>query len=386
MPFSARGTGLVFFPDWGYIASFMTKRLSQLVLAGLLLLTAVIPARAQETLPQDKNAAVILVYNRVGEDLHPATNIAAEQFEYHIEELVNGGYNVMALPAIIEALKNETTLPDRTVAITFDTGHKSVLQNAVPVLAEHGLPYTVFIAADYADQGSEQYMDWNDLRRLSRDKLATIGIHTAAFTRLSGEPEAEIARQVNNARVKFREQLKQEATLFAYPFGEYDAAYRKYIAGQGFAAAFGQQSGAAWNGADMFALPRFPVTDTYGSAERFRMIASSLPLPVTEVSPDTSKLREEKPHVGFTIDERLEPQLGTLSCFVSGQDKPEMQVLGARRIELRPTKALEQERTRINCTLPGPRDDEDAPRWRWFGMLLTAGVVADARPDEIAAD
>ncbi len=39
---------------------------------------------------------------------------------------------------------------------------------------------------------------------------------------------------------------------------------------------------------------------------------------------------------------------------------------------LRPN-TLDQDRVRVNCTLPFVSEDGDPTRWRWFGMLLTVG-------------
>lgn len=340
----------------------------------LFLLFAALPAAAPAAgLPEDAHAAVVLVYNRIGEDEYPASNIRLEQFAAHIDELKSGGYTVLPLPAVVAALRAEKTLPDRTVAITFDGGYRSALKNAVPLLREYGLPYTVFVAPDHADQNVPQYMNWDDLRALSRDGLASIGLHPASYTRLDSLPEEERARQVNKARARFREKLGQDAALFAYPFGGYSLPLRDYIESQGFAAAFGQQSGAAWGGSDPFALPRFPMTEAYGDEDRFRMIASALPLPVADVEPADPRLATTSPPIGFTLG--FAPEGGAaekLSCFVSGQGAPRLQAAGSARVELRLEKPLSQERARINCTMPGPApaQADDDQRWRWFGMLL----------------
>lgn len=357
--------------------------ISAAILAFLLLFAALPAAAATDGLPEDARSAVILAYNRIGEDEYPASNIRLEQFEAHIDELKSGGYTVLPLPAVVAALKAEKTLPDRTVAITFDGGYKSALKNAVPLLRKYGLPYTVFVAPEHADQNVPQYMNWNDLRALSRDGLASIGLHPASYIRLDPLPEEERSRQINKARARFREELGQDAALFAYPFGGYSLKLRDYIESQGFAAAFGLQSGAAWGGGDLFALPRFPMTEAYGDEDRFRMIANALPLPVRDAEPADPRLATTSPSIGFTLGFVPESgAAGKLSCFVSGQGAPRLQAVGSTRIELRLEKPLSQERVRINCTMPGsaPAQADDDQRWRWFGMLLLppGGAQADA--------
>ncbi len=355
----------------------MKRHFLQFVAYILLLLTAQ-PAAGQSALhehhaiPQDKNAAVIFAYHRIGEDQYPETNLRREQFAAHIKELTSGDYNVLPLPQIIKALKNAEKLPPNTVAITFDGGHNSIINAALPLLEKSDLPFTVFISTDHIDRHTPHYMDWNDIRRLDKIKGVTIGLHPASYIRLNGEPEAEITRQINTARARYREELGKEPQFFAYPFGEYSEQYRSIIEKQGFMASFGQQSGVAYAGTDPYSLPRFPMTESYGGLDRFRLTATALPLPVTELEPKDPQLDTAMPSIGFTVDPAIADQRESVSCFVSGQQKPEMLFIGEKRVELRLERPLEGDRIRINCTLPLQAGDSyEEPRWRWFGLLLT---------------
>lgn len=343
-----------------------------LAMAGIcfVLWSALAPAAAAP-LAQDATAAVILAYSRIGEDEYPETSIRREQFESHIRELVAGRYNVISLPAVVDALRRGESLPPHTVALTFDGGHRSVLDNAVPLLKKYGLPFTIFIATEHAAHPSSEYLGWSDLRDIRRDRLATIGLHPDLYTRLYDRPDEEIARRINNARTAFRDQMGTEPDLFAYPFGEYSQSYRDIVEKQGFAAAFGQHSGAAFAGSDLYTLPRFTMTESYGGLDRFSLTADALPLPVSDIEPRDPVLSGPRPSIGFTVDPALKDRIAALSCFVSGQGRPGIEILSGSRIELRLAKDFDQDRIRINCTLPAvPEDNADNPRWRWFGMLL----------------
>jgi peptidoglycan/xylan/chitin deacetylase (PgdA/CDA1 family) len=345
----------------------MRKLLSYLYLAALLL---PFPGAARAAgISQDMAAAVILVYHRVGEDQFPDSNIGADQFAAELDELKTGGYNVMKLPDIVAAIREERTLPPRTVAITFDGGMRSVLEKAAPLLIQNNLPFTLFIAPGQASGASPQYMHWDELRRLARSPLVSFGLHPALYTRLQ---DKELLAQINSARAQFREQMRIEPALFSYPFGEYDLAFRNLIEKQGFAAAFGEQSGVLHPGSDIFAIPRFTVTEAYGGPDRFRMIATALPLPVTDISPADPQLSTAMPAIGFTLDKALVPAAASLSCFAADAGKPDMQFLPGGRVELRLARPFEDDRARVNCTMPAYKgvDNEDQ-RWRWFGMLMT---------------
>lgn len=345
------------------------KTLALQALTGLALMAA-LPAEAQSL---DPSGAVIFAYQRVGEDLYPDDNISKEQFAENIHELIEGGYTILPLPRIVAALRDKARLPDRTVAITFDGAYRSALENAIPLLLDNNIPFTVFFSPDQADSNTPQYMGWSDIRRLRKNDIVTLGLHTAAYTRLNDQDTAEIRQQVNKATARFREMLKDSPAFFAYPFGEYSKAYRDVITASGFTAAFGQQSGVAYDGSDLFAIPRFAITESYGDDDRFRMTASSLPLPVSDITPDDPVIGAENPPTfGFTVDGGQAKKLAQLSCFISEQGKPDMTIVGENRVELRAKKPFESDRIRVNCTMPGPapKPGEDQ-RWRWFGMLLT---------------
>lgn len=157
-----------------------------------------------DTSAYDNKSAVILSYQRIGEDHSPETNIRIEQFQSHIQELIDGDYNVLPLPRIINAIKEEKELPPNSIAITFDGGYSSILEHALPLLHEHELPYTIFVAANLLDN-IPSHISKSDIRKLRRNKLVTWGIHPASYIRLSGAQEEEIRRQINNAKAALRQ-------------------------------------------------------------------------------------------------------------------------------------------------------------------------------------
>lgn len=336
----------------------------------------------------DRTAAVIFAYQRVGESLYPANSISKEQFANHIKELLEGGYNVMPLPSIIAALKANSPLPERTVAITFNGGYESALDNAIPLLLNNNLPFTVFFSPDQPDSKNPEYMGWDDIKRLKKYNQVTLGLHPASYTRLTENSPNDIRRQVNNALTRYRQILKTEPRFFAYPFGEYTKEFRDIVASSGFEAALGQQSGVAYTGSDMYVLPRFAMTESYGDDARFRMAATALPLPVTDITPDDPYITTNNPPtIGFTIEPALASKIPQLSCFLSGHGKPDMQVVGNNRVELRVDAPFQAERIRVNCTMPGPepKPGEEA-RWRWFGMLLSVDLPGEGREDYATGD
>lgn len=329
------------------------------------------PGSVQSALDPDSVAAVIFSWHRIGEDDGSGTSLTPSDFEAQIRELVRGGYTPVSLSEIVSAMRSGHALPPLSVALTFDGGHASTIEKAAPLLLEKRIPFAVFFASDKADEAAPGYLGWDDLRSLADNPLVTLGIHPAVYARLTGMPSAEVARQINKARVRYREEIGAEPAFFAYPFGFTSAECRSVVEKQNFRAAFGQQSGVASSLSDPYLIPRFPVTEGYGDIDRFRMTARALPLPVRNVAPEDPFVSENPPSIGFSFDPGGGESLSRLSCFSSGQGRPKVEIIGDNRVELRFSRPFDNERVRINCTLPsGVADSEGEPRWRWLGFLL----------------
>lgn len=344
--------------------------------SAILGLSLLLAAPAQASIDADQSSAVVFVYQRIGEDSMPRSSISNDQFRAHINELKAGGYKVLPLPKIIEAIRAGEPLPQNTVAITFDGAYTSTLNNALPVLKDAGLPYTVFVATDMAD-GAPSHAGWDQLKSLNRDGLASFGIMPSAYAHMVGQTPAQNAALVNKAMTRFKQEMGEEPLFFAYPYGEYSAAVKKLLGDYAFKAAFALQSGVLHGKSDFLALPRFIMTDNYGDLDRFRLTANALPLPVGDVIPEDMVLKENPPMVGFTVTPEL-GSLSKLSCFASGIGKLELARPGSGRIEIRLTDPLQERRTRINCTLPDNTVIPGRPQsWRWFGVQLIAPDYGD---------
>ncbi len=328
----------------------------------ILLLCLPFHAFAQEDSASIK--AVILAYHRIDEPEHTESSLSFEQFAEHVAEIKRGGYHVMALPELVVAFKKAKTLPEKTIAITFEGGYQSIQKNAVPLLIENDLPFTIFIASESTK--IPNHLSWKDLQKIGKYKGASFGILPAQYKHISDLEQQEITRLINQSRSAFKENMGIEATLFSYPYGEISSTLKEISKNQGFKAAFGLHSGPADAQSDIHALPRFSMTENYADIERFQMITDTYPIPVTEQEPSHWKISEPLRQIGFTVQKDLESDLGNLSCHISGQAKPQIEIL-ERRVEIIPETPITAERTRLNCTLPV---EGTAKQWRWLGMLF----------------
>jgi len=306
------------------------------------------------------DSAVVLVYHRFGESENSQTNIRLDQFEAHLEELSKDKYNVLPLPKILNAIKSGEDLPAFSVAITIDDAFESGFAEAAPRLKARGFPFTLFVSTRAVERGLTGYMTWDQIREL-RDGGVTIGHQAHSDIHMAKAGKEAILTDINAANELFRKELGFVPKLFAYPYGEAGLATMSTIKELGFEYAFGQHSGVVHRTSEPYFLPRFPLSEDYGSEARFRLIANALPLPLSGITPRNPAPKRNPPPFGFTVDQSVE-SLSRLSCYHSKQGKVRTERLGSHRIEVRFPAPLNRGRSRLNCTLPGPDN-----RWRWFG-------------------
>jgi peptidoglycan/xylan/chitin deacetylase (PgdA/CDA1 family) len=326
------------------------------------------------------DSAVVLMYHRFGENSVPSTNIKVVQLEAQLEHLRTGGYSVVPLADVVEALTEGRSLPPRAVAITVDDAYRSVYDVAFPLLKASGFPFTVFVATDPVDQGLPAYMTWDQMRAMAAGG-ATYANHGAShdslIERRAGEDDvnrmSRVRADVERGRRRLSAELDALPGVFAYPYGEYDSAVAGMLRDMGYVA-FGQHSGAVGQGNDLRALPRFPMAEAFGGLSEFRTKVASLPLPVVTVEPWDPVVSTGEPRIEVTLGD-ADARLSELRCFVSGQGAVEVEWLTpAKRFSVGPSQPFGEGRHRVNCT--APRDDG---RYLWFSHPWIIRQIEDGR-------
>ena len=310
------------------------------------------------------NHAVVVMYHRFGDGRYPSTNTTIEQFEQHLEELAAGSYTVLPLIEIVDKLQSGEPLPDRAVAITVDDAFISVYEEAFPRFMQMGFPFTLFVATRSIDAGLRGYASWDQIREMQAAGV-DIGSQSHTHPHLHRIPLEGVRNEIEVSNRRFLEELGLVPALHAYPFGEYSPEVRDAMREAGFKAAFGQHSGVVHPSEHPYEYPRFTFNESYGSLERFRLAVNAMPIPVSEVVPESGVLVENPPLIGFTVEEGIEP-LGQLQCFATGMGAVKTIPLG-RRIEIRLPDAFNGPRGRLNCTMPVVQNGRATGRWRWFG-------------------
>ena len=109
-----------------------------------------------EGLQDMKPVVPILLYHHITEDAQ-ANAVSVDRFEEQIRTLSDAGYTSVSFQQLIDFVENGTTLPEKSVVITFDDGYVSNLSLAAPILQKYGMNATVFVIG--ISIGKDTYKD-----------------------------------------------------------------------------------------------------------------------------------------------------------------------------------------------------------------------------------
>jgi peptidoglycan/xylan/chitin deacetylase (PgdA/CDA1 family) len=108
------------------------------------------------------------------------------------------------------------------LAVTFDDGLASVAKNAWPLLAERGIPWTLFIVTGWATRGPQSIdgvlMHWAEIERMVANGAA-IGSHSVNHRNFSALTTDEIAFELSESRRSIESRIGVTPSAFAIPFG-----------------------------------------------------------------------------------------------------------------------------------------------------------------------
>ncbi|MDQ1449247.1 MAG: hypothetical protein QOC79_2218, partial [Actinomycetota bacterium] len=193
-------------------------------------------------------AATVIVYHGLG-DCPPAQDpyrmfMPIAKFARHMEFLARHR-RVVALDDIVEGRAGRGR---PAVAVTFDDGYRSVLEEAVPILQRYGFPATCFVPTRWIGEAN----GWDTFRPTDRPlpilsaeelvELEAAGVnvesHGHAHIPLGEVDEEDVNADIEASRKILADVLGREARFLAYPYGSQSPAARRAVESYGFESAF----------------------------------------------------------------------------------------------------------------------------------------------------
>jgi peptidoglycan/xylan/chitin deacetylase (PgdA/CDA1 family) len=222
---------------------------------------------------------VVLIYHRVGGHTPVRVDLPTPTFDAQIGELAASG-RVIGLDEAIGRLALGHDLTGRIV-VTFDDGTADFSDHAVPVLARHDVPATLYVATRFIDEGIDFPDDgrpasWAALRDALSTGLVTIGSHTHSHVLLDRLPVDAVADELDRSIDLIGSNLGVRADHFAYPKALAPQPAAERLVRERFVSAALAGTRANPAGTDPHWLRRSPVQTTDGTRWFRRKVAGGM--------------------------------------------------------------------------------------------------------------
>lgn len=208
-----------------------------------------------------------------------------ETFRLQMRTLSDSGYSTISLSELSECIHNKRSLPAKAVVVAFDDGYQNVYSEAFPILAEYGFKATVFLITGYCGKsnswpgnwvspGRQPLLSWSEVQELHKYGFE-FGSHTETHPDLTRLSVAKAEIEMKRSRTAIQDHLGSKVSLFAYPYGSYNAAIKSLVR-EYFQAACSTKLGKVELGSDPFSLKR--IDAYYLSSQKLftRLLSESL--------------------------------------------------------------------------------------------------------------
>jgi peptidoglycan/xylan/chitin deacetylase (PgdA/CDA1 family) len=243
-------------------------------------------------LPNNISGVPVLLFHKVGTEedckIPSVSCISIDNFELQLNYLTEQRYYFATLDEVVKYVKAEITLPEKTVAITFDDGFQDNHRYAFPVLKQRGINATIFINTGLIERKLSaneafgviaprrkdvlcQFLSWDEIIEMSNNGI-NFEPHTHTHIDLTAIKESEIEREIKLSKDILEEKLNKSVKHFSYTYGKYNKKVCDIVRKIGFESAWAVRPYNVKPKMDLYTLPRKGSGNM--SLERFKTVIS----------------------------------------------------------------------------------------------------------------
>ncbi|MFC3886503.1 polysaccharide deacetylase family protein [Bacillus songklensis] len=227
-------------------------------------------------------AVPVLMYHHLlkkAENQFPNNNVIlnVENFEEQMKYLASQGYKTITIDELIRYMNGEIRLPNKSILITFDDGHKTNYLYAYPILKKYNMHAAAFIITNRI-QPQPAVFDPSRLQFLSVQEMQAMrdvfefGSHTNGLHNLEGMTSQVLLKSPEELLDDFgTSRAILQTSYFCYPFGQYNEQTVSLVKQSGYQAAFTTKTGYAEPHESLYDIERFGVYP-YTTMEEFKRI------------------------------------------------------------------------------------------------------------------
>lgn len=241
--------------------------------------------------------ALVLLYHDVrpeGAGGGDPLTVSAGQFEEHMRMLRDRGFRVIEMDRFVRFMLNGGSLPPNAVVVTFDDGYENFYEAALPVLKRYGMTasnFIVGISSDLFNPEADPHLTWDQMREMKklgmgfyshtynshrtvpadRGDSSQPALTASMYVAKHRQPESEsdhrkrIFSDLAFIEKRFREELGDQRSLLAFPYGAYDEIVLEEGEKAGIELFFSTEEGSSTPGSRI--VKRINAGEPYMSAD-----------------------------------------------------------------------------------------------------------------------
>ena len=212
--------------------------------------------------PQTWSGVRILGYHRIA-DARDALSVSPEDFREQMRAVGESGATPIRLDAALQLLRGGA-VHDRYVCVTFDDGYRDNLLVAAPILAEYGIPATIYLPSRIIDgelpfhwyEDPPPALSWDEVGELVRGGLIDVQSHTLTHPLLPQVDAARSREEIVASKREIEQHVPYALTSICYPAGLYGQREIEFVREAGYAAAVTTNPGVNAGAGDPLQLCR----------------------------------------------------------------------------------------------------------------------------------
>lgn len=210
------------------------------------------------TLTNDNVGLPVLYYHAV-DPTHPGEElyVSPTQLKEQLQLIKNLGYTSLTMAEVYDYIKNNKSIPEKSILITFDDGYTDNYTYAFPILKELNMKATIFVITSGTDNGNF-YVSSEQIKEMSAYGI-DIESHTVSHAHLDTLSYKEQLQELKDSKAKIEGITKKDVLSIAYPYGDYNEDSKKAALAAGYSIAFTTDSGLSDKTDNPFSLNRIYV-------------------------------------------------------------------------------------------------------------------------------
>ena len=228
----------------------------------------------------------ILMYHSVSDALAASTralSVRPAVFAAQLRYLRRQGFTGLTFGELGQRRRTGQPLPARPIVLTFDDGYADLIEEALPILLEHGFPATVFVTTGWlldagqyaAGTAPGRMLSWEQLAELSAAGVE-VAAHSHSHPQLDQISAARLRAELGGCKQLLEDRLGRPVCSLAYPYGYSSKRIRTVAREIGYLQAAVVANATASSTCDPFRVPRLTVRRSTSSATFARIANGKL--------------------------------------------------------------------------------------------------------------